>query len=441
MTAHRKIHDLTSLVDHDISSLSNDQVLARVSDALEGQPFAESATASTLALRDTNGDVLVPSTPTAAAAAASKTYVDSLVSGLQWQEPADVKDYIGTRTITQINALSPASGESVVAGDAGTPTAGTSDLLAAGDIAEFDGTSWKKIVANSGGFPPDGTRALVHEETFTLFSPLTDGTDEGKIAEWDGTSLTPALTSPSDGDSLLINGDNSVNESQGYVFNGTVPSGTWVQFTGAGSIVAGDGLTKSDNTINVVGGDGITANANDIAVTLNTGGGLKFAGAGTDELAVEPNDFAGTGLEDDGSDNLRLAAQGNGIAGGAGTTLSVEADVTGGANLATAINVSSNGVAIGIDDATIGDNGSNQLEVKDGSIGITQLADQQARSTYAAAAPTEVELETQLGNTQADDGNWAFGEGNGDEVYLVYALDSDGAGTMKHYAVELTEVT
>ena len=43
-------------------------------------------------------------------------------------------------------------------------------------------------------------------------------------------------------------------------------------------------------------------------------------------LGVDVSDFAGTGLEADGSENLRLAAQGNGIAGGAGSTLSIDLD-------------------------------------------------------------------------------------------------------------------
>ncbi len=174
-------------------------------------------------------------TPTSSANLTTKSYVDSLFSGLSWKDSVAVKDYIGTRTVVQINALSPVVGESVVSSDAGTPSAGTSDALVAGDIAEYDGTSWKKIVGQSGSFPPDGTRALVHEETFTLFSPLSDGSDEGKIAEWDGTSLTPALETSLDGWALLVNGDPSQNENKQYVYDGSVPSGTWVQFGGSGT--------------------------------------------------------------------------------------------------------------------------------------------------------------------------------------------------------------
>jgi hypothetical protein len=104
---------------------------------------------------------------------------------------------------------------------------------------------------------------------------------------------------------------------------------TFAQFTGAGSLTEGDGINISGSTI-----------------------------------SVDVTDIAGTGLENDGSNNLRLAAQGNGIAGGAGSTLSVQEDTTGGANLATVVNVSANGVAIRIDNSSIIENGSGQLEVQ-----------------------------------------------------------------------------
>lgn len=183
--------------------------------------------------------------------AANKSYVDNLVSGLQWLSPVDVgatSGYIGTRTIVEIDALAPAKGDAVVAGSAGTPSAGASDVLAIGDIAEFDGTSWKKIVSNAGGFPPNGARGVV-SATATLFAPMVDGTDDGKIGTWDGTSLTPALYTSNDGDALLCNAENAVDENKQFVFDGVVPTGSWVQFGGTGTDHGAlSGLSDDDHT-------------------------------------------------------------------------------------------------------------------------------------------------------------------------------------------------
>jgi len=101
-------------------------------------------------------------------------------------------------------------------------------------------------------------------------------------------------------------------------------------------------------------GDGLQDDGSDnLTLNLKTGGGLKID---TAQLAVEPSDFAGNGLEDDGSDNLQ-----------------VKADTVGGTNLAKVVNVSANGVAIKIDDVMIGENASNQLYIKDASITEAKL--------------------------------------------------------------------
>ena len=228
-------------------------------------------------------------------------------------------------------------------------------------------------------------------------------------------------------------------ENTGWVVTsiGDITVGTsdidFSQFSGAGQITSGTGLTKDGDTIHI--GDGSTGNvgginrtANDISVAtgsglevsgnlvriataaagdgLQGGGGAAlavdvsdFAGAGLEDdgsenlristaaagdglqggggsaLAVDVSDFAGTGLEDDGAENLRIstAAAGNGITGGSGVALAVDADTVGGTNLATVVNVSTNGVAVKIDNSTIGENASNQLIVKDGGITSTQI--------------------------------------------------------------------
>jgi hypothetical protein len=96
-----------------------------------------------------------------------------------------------------------------------------------------------------------------------------------------------------------------------------VDPNVWVTFSGASSVVAGNGLIKTGNVVDVVAGNGLVALA--------------------DSVEVVP-------------------------------------DTTGGANLATAINVSSNGLAVKVDGATIGSNGLGQLLVSDDGITAAKLA-------------------------------------------------------------------
>ena len=293
--------------------------------------------------------------------AITKGQLDVATGGVAWKEPVAVRELVGSATIATINGLSPTLGDAYVASDAGTPTAGTSDALVAGSITEYNGASWIEIVAGSGGFPPNEARALAAIQTALNGTiGLTDGVDDGKLLQWDGTSLTPSSeTTQLDGDTVLISGDTSIFENLLYAYSGTAPSGTWIQFYGANTAAAGAGLTTVGIAFAI--GDierGIQANADDLELDASevavTSGGLK-AGSNSWELTIEPTDFAGTGLEDDGADNLRLASQGNGIAGGAGSTLSIQEDTTGGAGVDTVsstdiaqVTVSVNGVGVDV---------------------------------------------------------------------------------------------
>lgn len=106
-------------------------------------------------------------------------------------ESVNVKNYRGNQTVAQINALAPASGDSYVVTNSGTLTAGAL-VVSAGDLVQFDGLNWVLIALNVGGFPYAGTRAHI-ANLGVLQSPLTTVADNGKVASWDGTSLTPAI--------------------------------------------------------------------------------------------------------------------------------------------------------------------------------------------------------------------------------------------------------
>lgn len=104
------------------------------------------------------------------------------------------------------------------------------------------------------------------------------------------------LTTPSAGDLLIFNGtgDNSVNVTM---------SGD-VTIDGSGVTTIGTGVVENAMLVN----DGITVTAGD---GLKTGGAVALGGTVT--LDVEPADFAGAALVDDGSDNLAVNVDDVGI--------------------------------------------------------------------------------------------------------------------------------
>jgi hypothetical protein len=135
--------------------------------------------------------------------------------------------------------------------------------------------------------------------------------------------------------------------------------------SGAANILAGLGLTKTGNTLDV--GDvnkGVQVNADDLEIDTSeiAGNGLKQNGVNSYILDVEPNDFAGNGVEDDGFDNLR-----------------VKVNTIGGANLAKAISVITTAKLASNINASIKISADNQ----DPSGGLT--ADSIAVASYSTA--------------------------------------------------------
>jgi len=76
-------------------------------------------------------------------------------------------------------------------------------------------------------------------------------------------------------------------------------------------------------------------------------------------------------------------------------------DTDGGANLASALSTSANGVAVVVDDSTIEDNGSGQLRVKPNGIDSNEL-DMTAGYDFATAGGG-VQVTTQTGGTNTTD--------------------------------------
>ena len=272
-------------------------------------------------------------TPDSANDGVNKAYADALISGQLWKEAAK---------LATVAAL----------------PAGTYDNGASGVGATFTVTALG-ILTVDGVATVLGDRIAVKDQVAGLQNGIYEVTTEGTAG------VAAVLTRTLDADNSP---SNELETASIFVTAGTANANkTWVQTatsvtvgttalvfvqsSGASAAAAGAGLTESGNVFNV--GDankGIQVNANDLefatAEVLDAGGGLK-AGSTPAKIVVEPADFAGVGLEDDGSDNLRLAVQGNGIAGGAGSTLSVDPDSETGGNIQP-VSVGANGVGVDI---------------------------------------------------------------------------------------------
>jgi len=190
------------------------------------------ATASKLVIRDSNSQAKF-GTPTDDAHAATKSYVDSARSGL------DVKQSVRAATTAPINLAS-----DLEAGD----TLDTSVTLVAGDRVLVKNQS---TASENGIYVVQASGAAVRATDFDSNAEVTPG----------------AFTFVEEG---------TTNADSGWVLttNGTINVGVtglaFAQFSGAGQVTAGAGLTKTGNTLDVGGTtDRITVNADtvDIAAT------------------------------------------------------------------------------------------------------------------------------------------------------------------------------
>ena len=190
------------------------------------------ATASTLAKRDANGRLKVAD-PTDPAHAATKSYVDAARSGL------DVKQSVRAATTGPVNLATDLENGDVL---------DTTVTLATGDrvLVKNQSTASENGIytVNASGAPTRATdfdsSAEVTPGAFTFVEEGTLNADSGWVLTTDG-----AITVGSTGL-------------------------TWALFSVAGSILAGDGLSKSGNVLNVnVVADrtAITGDAVDIAST------------------------------------------------------------------------------------------------------------------------------------------------------------------------------
>jgi hypothetical protein len=195
-------------------------------------------TPSTLALRDSSGRIQVAA-PSADKDAANKGYVDAIRTGL------DVKDSVRAATTGDINL----TGTQTI--DGVTLVEGDRVLVKNQDTASENGI-W---VVASGAWSRSSDADQDFEVTPGMFTFVEEGT---------------------------------VNANSGWVLttNGSITVGTtslsFVQFSGAGQVVAGDGLTKTGNQLDVGGtADRITVTADAVDIATTYAGQTSITTLGT----------------------------------------------------------------------------------------------------------------------------------------------------------------
>lgn len=226
--------------------------------------------------------------PTQATDAATKNYVDAVKTGL------DPKDSVRIATTANLTATyaNGSSGVGATLTNSGTQAAFTVDSIVA----------------------VQGDRVLVKDQTAALQNGIYTVTTVGTAStNWVLTRSIDADQNPevTPGAFTFVE-EGTSNGNNGFVCTatGTITIGTsnipWVQFSGAGQVIAGAGLTKSGNTLDVVGTANritVAADSVDIASTYVGQTSITTLGTiatGTWQGTVVAGQYGGTGVNNSG---------------------------------------------------------------------------------------------------------------------------------------------
>lgn len=231
--------------------------------------------------------------PTANTDAANKAYVDGVASGL------DVKNSVRAASTANVaGTYNATAGTSARGQFTGMPNSIDGVTLAANDrILLKDQTTGAQngiYVVSTLGTGSNG-----------VWDRATDFDQDAEVTPGAFTFVEEGTVNADSGWVLTTNGAITIGGASGTAI-------AFAQFSGAGSIVAGAGLTKTGNTLDVVAADtSILVNADSLQVNLN--GSTLAVSSG---LKVNASGITST--------ELNTSVAGGGIGGGAGTPLFVD---------------------------------------------------------------------------------------------------------------------
>lgn len=346
------------------------------------------ATAGKLVIRDGSGNFKA-ATPTDPAHVATKGYVDSARQGL------DVKASSRVATTAPVLLASGLENGDTIDGV----------VLATGDRVLVKDQS---TASENGIYVVQASGAAVRADDFDT---------SGKVTAGAFTFITEGTT----------NGD------QGFVLttNDTITLGstglTFTQFSGTGQIEAGDGLSKSGNTISVNVGTGIEIDSDALRIKSDAAG----SGIGYDAGVLSVNVGATTGLEIS-SDNVGIKLDGA-IAGLATTSdgLKIKSDIAGDGLTYTNGVISRNAIdlAQGSDDTTgtlpIDQGGTNAVSASDARNSLAE--------TSSSGANTSTPTLARVANKVVGDGaatSFTVTHNFGTRAVLVQVYDSSSYDTV-----------
>jgi len=283
-----------------------------------------SNTNSTLAKRDGSGRLQVTA-PSADLDAANKAYVDAARSGLDVKASVKYATNAALATFTHSSGVLTASANGAFSIDGATFTSGD-----------------------------NGTRVLVKNETSSNapYNGIYTVTDAGGAgAPWVLTRATDADSNTEVTPGLFVFVEQGTAwADSGWVLttDGSITLGstnlTFVQFSAAGQSIAGNGLTKTGNTIDAVGtSDRITVNADSIDIASTYVGQSSITTLGTITTGV----WNGT--------DVAVADGGTGSSTASGARTNLAGDITGGSTSTPAL--------AKVASQTIGDNSSTSFTV------------------------------------------------------------------------------